>query len=111
MRHNPAQNPVFLDAFPGRLEIPDHIPAAAVQQPVIATGRSVVQITFFNQNGADTSHGKIPNRPGTGCASTNHQNFRLNMTHELYFLMVIFLEFNHNISLEEDKTLRNVRRI
>jgi hypothetical protein len=59
VRSNLLEDPVFADAFPGRLRIGNGIPPSAVEKAVVSSRGPGGQIGLFNEKGGDSSKGQI----------------------------------------------------
>ena len=71
-----AQNGVLAQTFDRTVRVLHRISCAAVQESVVAPGRTVCEVASFNQDSAKTAQSRIPGHAGSGCPAANHQDFR-----------------------------------
>jgi hypothetical protein len=71
------EQPPFQLALAGGRRVRGHITRAAVEQPVIATGGTGIDVLLFNQDGSDTAKGQIPGQAGTCGATADDEHLSL----------------------------------
>jgi hypothetical protein len=84
MRHNPAQDDIFLGAFSRRLRVSDDIAAAAMEQAVVAPGRAIGQVALLYQHSADATHRQVAQATASGRSAANHEDICTKSLHKAF---------------------------
>ncbi len=77
MGHDPAQDPVLLDALHRRLGVLDHVAASGVEETVIATGGAVGEISLLDEKGLESAHRQVSHHAGSGGSAPDDEDLGL----------------------------------